>query len=88
MILGKLSLRELSLWGNPSDKVLGLVTKTKFHLKIMKYVANLKKCFRVLRATPRGFSKNIDLGLEKPLSNDTLRSKVGVEVENLLKFIK
>ena len=34
---------EPPLRGNPQDKVLGLVTKTKFHLNIMKSVANFEK---------------------------------------------
>ena len=29
--------------GNPTDKVLDIVTKTKFFLKIMKFVANFEK---------------------------------------------
>ena len=33
----------LPLRGNPTDKVLEFVTKTKFHLKIMKFVANFEK---------------------------------------------
>ena len=32
-----------TLWGNPTDKVLDHVTKTKFHFKIMKFVANFEK---------------------------------------------
>ena len=28
---------------SPTDKVLGLVTKTKFHLKIMKFIENFEK---------------------------------------------
>ena len=38
--------------GNPTDKVLDLVTKTKFHLKVIKFVANFENL--VL--------KDIDLG--------------------------
>ena len=58
---------ELSLRGNPTDKVLGLVTKTKFYLKIMKFVANFEK-FVLGSYGPslEGYSKNIDLGLENP----------------------
>ena len=41
MILG-VTPWELSPKGNPPDKVLGLVTKTEFHLKIMKFVANFE----------------------------------------------
>ena len=33
----------LSLRGNPTDKVMGPVTKSKFHLKFMEFVANFEK---------------------------------------------
>ena len=59
-----LSLGGLPLRGNSTDNVLDLVTKTKFHLKIMKFVANSEKL--VLGAIPKG----IDLGLEKPYLTD------------------
>ena len=58
---------ELSLRGNPSDKVLGLVIKTKFYLKIMKFVADFEILVLGFQELPLGgYTKNIDLGPEKP----------------------
>ena len=41
----KSDLESYIVTGNPTDEVLGLVTKTNFHIKIIKFVTNFEKSF-------------------------------------------